>query len=369
MLPLLSKTTLRASADSIHSRALPDDQLPTEAILTSGSTGIPVEVRTSRITRHIWEALTLREHLWRGRDFSKRLGIIRYRSANDRDPMGTDLPSWGAPVATLYPTGPASVIHNGLPIKDYAAWLKRFDPHYLLTYPSIMSELVREMGGSEGKPTALEEIRFIAEPLEPSLEARLQMEWGVQTTDLYSANEVGHIAFRCPEYGSLHIQSESILVEILDENGVPCVPGQQGRIVVTPLHNFATPLIRYELGDYAAPGEPCACGRSLPVIQKVLGRVRNLLRTPDGDSLWPVSFAILQPITPILQSQWIQTRLDTIELRVVLERPLSATEVDETVRCVRRALGYPFTVEIVRVDQIKRGPTGKFEEFISLLAN
>lgn len=368
-LPLLTKTTLRTSAAKINSRNLPSAQLPTEVIHTSGSTGIPVEVQTTPLTRLLWESLTLREHLWHGRDFSKRLGIIRYRLAGDREPLGTDLASWGAPVATLYPTGTASVIHNGLPIKDYVAWLRRFDPHYLLTYPSILAELVQAMNEASGKPESLEEVRCISEPLDQSLEDRLLAEWGIRTTDMYSANEVGHIAFRCPEQGKLHVQSETIRVEILDDNGVPCAPGQQGRVVVTPLHNFATPLIRYELGDYATPGEPCACGRSLPVIEKVLGRVRNLLHTPDGNTLWPVGFAVLQTVAPVLQSQWIQTQLDTIQLRLVLERPLNARESEEVTQCVRRILGYPFKVEIMHVDQIARGPTGKFEEFISLVTD
>lgn len=368
-LPLLTKATLRTCGANIHARTLPPDHLPIDLTLTSGSTGIPVEVRTTQVTRLLWEALTLREHLWQQRDFSKRLGIIRYRSPAERDPLGTDLTSWGSPVANLYSTGPASVIHNGLPIKAYVEWLQRFDPHYLLTYPSIGAELIRAIEGFPVKPRSLEEIRFIAEPLGRELEDKLKAAWGVRTTDMYSANEVGHIAFRCPEQGSLHVQSETILVEILDEFGLPCAPGQQGRVVVTPLHNFATPLIRYELGDYATPGKPCSCGRSLPVIEKVLGRVRNLLRTPNGDTSWPVGFAIIQSVKPILQSQWVQTSLDTIQLRVVLQRPLNESEKEEVTRCARRVLGYPFKVEIMAVNQIERGPTGKFEEFLSLLTD
>jgi len=367
-LPLLTKTTLRVVGNSIHARTLPPDHPSIGSTLTSGSTGTPVEVRGTRITQMLWEALTLREHLWQRRDFSKRLGIIRYCSPDEREPLGTDFTSWGAPVASLYSTGPASVIHNGLPIKAYVAWLQRFDPHYLLTYPSIGAELMRSMEGVNIKPRSLEEIRFIAEPLGRYLEENLKTEWAVRSTDIYSANEVGYIAFRCPEQRNLHVQSETILVEILDEHGLPCAPGQQGRVVVTPLHNFATPLIRYELGDYATPGKPCSCGRSSPVIEKILGRVRNLLRTPDGNTSWPVGFAIIRSVKPILQSQWVQTSLDTIQLRVVLERPLNEREREEVTRHARHVLGYPFKVEIVTVHQIERGPTGKFEEFLSQLA-
>jgi phenylacetate-coenzyme A ligase PaaK-like adenylate-forming protein len=71
------------------------------------------------------------------------------------------------------------------------------------------------------------------------------------------------------------VQSESVLLEIVDDAGRACAPGRAGRVVVTSLHNFATPLIRYELGDLAEFGAPCACGRSLPVISRVLGRSRS----------------------------------------------------------------------------------------------
>ena len=368
-LPLLTKTMLRTDGVRIHARSVPPDHLPIGLTVTSGSTGIPVEVRTTQVTRLLWEALTLREHLWHGRDFSKRLGSIRYRDPDKRDPLGTDLDSWGTPVANLYSTGPASVIHNGLPIKAYVEWMKRFDPHYLLTYPSIAAELIPAMKSVSEKPFSLEEIRFIAEPFGSELEEQLKSKWGIRATDIYSANEVGYIAFRCPEQGKLHVQSETILVEILDEAGLPCAPGQQGRVVVTPLHNFATPLIRYELGDYATLGHPCSCGRSSPVIEKVLGRVRNLLRTPNGDISWPSGFTHIRAVKPILQSQWVQTSLDTIQLRVVLERSLTESETQEVTSRVQFVLGYPFKVEIVAVNQVERGPTGKFEEFLSLLTD
>jgi phenylacetate-CoA ligase len=73
-----------------------------------------------------------------------------------------------------------------------------------------------------------------------------------------------------------------VLVEILDAQGRPCRPGEIGRVVATPLHNVAMPLLRYELDDYAEVGQACACGRGLPVIRRILGRRQNMLRLPDG---------------------------------------------------------------------------------------
>ena len=61
----------------------------------------------------------------------------------------------------------------------------------------------------------------------------------------------GIIALQCPSGGLYHLQSESVHVEILDEAGRPCAPGEIGRVIVSPLHNFAMPLLRYESGDYA----------------------------------------------------------------------------------------------------------------------
>ena len=124
----------------------------------------------------------------------------------------------------------------------------------------------------------LREVRTLGEASTPDLRALCREAWGVPLVDVYSAEEVGYIALQCPEHEHYHVQAESVLVEILDERGAPAPPGETGRVVVTDLHNFAMPLVRYEIGDYAEVGEPCACGRGLPVLRRIVGRVRNMLR-------------------------------------------------------------------------------------------
>lgn len=366
-IPVLTKPELRAHKELIQTASVPDDQMPLGLNYSSGSTGIAVEVRTTAVTRQIWNALTVREHFWQRRDFMKRLGAIRYRAAGDRDPAGRDLPSWGPPPAALFRTGPASYIHVGHGINLLAAWLVRFDPHYLLIYPSVAEPVLARAAEVTSRPLSLEEVRFIAEPVEPELERRLVDRYGVRVSDVYSANEVGVIAFRC-ENGSLHVQSESVLVEILDERWQPCAPGETGHLVVTALHNLATPLIRYDLGDYAIQGDTCTCGRGLPVIRQVLGRVRNLVRTPEGRRSWPVELGKIRSVRVIQQAQFVQSAIDTIQLNFVAERPLTSAEERQAMEAIRAALDYPFKVELVRVDDIPRGPTGKFEEFVSRIA-
>jgi phenylacetate-CoA ligase len=365
--PVLSKADLRNHGAAMQADTVPAAQQPVEVLQTSGSTGIPVQIATTALTRQLWNALTAREHLWQRRDPARRLGVIRHRPRSARDPRGEDLPSWGPPMAELTGTGSASVIHVGLPVPVLAEWLRRFDPHYLLTYPSVADALLEELPALADRNPSLEEVRLISEPLDQALEARLRKDWDVHVTDMYSANEVGHIAFRCREQGRLHVQTESVLVEILDANGRSCAPGVPGRVVITALHNLATPLLRYDLGDFASLGPPCSCGRGLPVIEHVLGRTRNLIRTPDGRRYWPLGLGRIRVLNAIIQAQYVQTHIDAIELRVVASRPLSGEERGTAIELVRDSLGYPFTVNVLPVAAIERGPTGKFEEFLSLL--
>ena len=80
----------------------------------------------------------------------------------------------------------------------------------------------------------------------------------------------------------LHVNSESLLVEIVDKNGVPVRAGELGRVIVTPFGSTALPLIRYDQGDIAVAGGECTCGRCLPTIASVSGRERSAFYHPDG---------------------------------------------------------------------------------------
>ncbi|MDD9903902.1 MAG: hypothetical protein OXT06_10070 [Rhodospirillaceae bacterium] len=184
--------------------------------------------------------------------------------------------------------------------------------------------------------------------------------------DIYSTQEVGFIACQCPEHEHYLVQSEGIFVEILDKAGQPCGPGEIGRVVVTPLHNFSMPLIRYEIGDYAEVGAPCESGRGLPVLKRILGRNRNMLLTPEGERVWAsLTGAGLEPIEPIRQFQLYQNVPERLELRLVVTRPLTAEEETQAQRAMVKATGYDFDVDIVYRDEIPRTAGGKYEDVVS----
>ena len=138
---------------------------------------------------------------------------------------------------------------------------------------------------------------------------------------------------------------------------------------MTPFFNYATPLIRYELGDYAEVGEPCPCGRTLPVLKRILGRTRNTLVLPDGRRFWPhFGSRALRKLAPIVQHQYVQTEANVIEARLVTERPLTPAEEEALRASILGNLPIPYDIKFAYYDEIPRSAGGKYEDFISAVA-
>lgn len=368
-LPLLSRQTVQRLGDSLRADTLAPAHLPLGRLVTSGSTGSPLTVHTSALTRLFWNALTLREHRWHGRDFAGRLAAIRYRPPGAASyPEGAHAPSWGPPADRLFETGPSVVLNVQTDVARQLEWLRRVQPDYLLTYPSNALELARHLDRRGAGLPGLRELRLFGEAVDREQTARCASAFQAPVTDMYSANETGYLALQCPEQRAYHVQSEGVLLEVLDAEGRPCPPGRTGRVVVTTLWNHAMPLIRYDIGDWAEPGPPCACGRGLPVLARILGRTRNLLTLPNGERRWPaLGVAGMRSTAPVLQCQIVQPRLDTLEVRLVVERPLEAAEEQALRAGIRERAGHPFELLLSYHQELERGPGGKFEEFKSLL--
>jgi phenylacetate-CoA ligase len=147
-----------------------------------------------------------------------------------------------------------------------------------------------------------------------------------------------------------------------------CAPGETGRVVVSNLHNFAMPLLRYELGDYAEAGGPCPCGRGLPTLKRVLGRKRNMLVLPNGDRQWPLTGLYeYRDIAPIRRAQVVQLDLERLELRLVADRAVTKDEERRLIEVVHRWVGHPFKVQFTYLEAFPEKANGKFEDFISLI--
>jgi phenylacetate-CoA ligase len=248
-------------------------------------------------------------------------------------------------------------------------WLEEQQPDYLQTFPSNLAELARLALARDTRLARLREAWTVGEIVTPELRALCRDAWGVKVVDAYTTEEVGYLGLQCPDHEHYHVQSEFIAVEVIDTRGKPCRPGQVGPVVVTPLHNFAMPLVRYVLGDYAEAGPACACGRGLPVLSRIMGRVRNMLVTASGQLYWP-SFGTrrLTDIAPVLQHQLVQKDFDLIEVRLVTARILSPEEEQAIRRRILSRLPAPFEIRFVYLNEISRSASGKFEDFMSEVA-
>jgi phenylacetate-CoA ligase len=369
-IPLLERPEVQKLGERLRASDVPPGHGRAWAVSTSGSTGRAVQTMQTDATRAVWSALTLREHLWHRRDFAAKLSAIRFtKDEAAAPPHGKQIPSWGPPTNAMIETGPSSMLWLRASHAEQKEWLLREDPTYLLTYPTNLDCLAREFEKDGAKLPSLRGIRTVSETVTEETRQAAREVFGVPLTDMYSSYEVGFIAMQCPEHEHYHVQSENVLVEILDEDERPCGPGEIGRVVLTHLQNFATPLIRYDVGDYAEVGELCPCGRGLPVLRRIVGRTRNMLHRPDGSTYWPTTGSkSCRKVAPVSQVQMVQTSLETIEVRIVPEGPITEEHERELMAVFRRVLGYPFEVKLVYVDEIPRSKSGKYEEFLSLIS-
>ena len=361
-LPRLGRPELQERFAALRSRASPGSHgTPVEG-QSSGSTGTPIRFLRTAASQFFWQALTVREHLWHQRDFSGKLAAIRVRVENKC------LPNWGSPVASIYPTGPAAALNVRTDVSEQLDWLLQEDPDYLITHASNLGALAELSLRKAIRLPRLRQARTFSEALRPTLRETVRAAWGVEIADVYSCEEAGYIALQCPQHEHYHVQAENLIVEVLDADGKPCAPGETGEVVLTTLHNFAMPLIRYRLGDYAEFGDPCSCGRGLPVLRRIHGRQRNMLRLPDGRQLWP-SFpsSLWLEVAPVERFQVIQRSVRDVEVNYVMSRNLTTDEETRLAAALTARLGFAFRFDWQRREHLESTRGGKFEDFMSLI--
>jgi phenylacetate-CoA ligase len=355
-LPVLTRRLLKNARD-LYCDALPEGHGSIYEAETSGSTGEPVRVRRTIVNGMDWMAATMRDHLWHRRDFLQPFCAIR-----------ADIPEvslfkdWGPPVNWLFNSGPLLGIPITTDIDRQIELLREFKPRMLLLYPSNLAGIVNRRIPLPG----LRGIMTLGETLSRQTRDDACRWLGVVIEDTYSSQELGVIAIQCPDSTLYHVMAEHLIVEVLNDAGTACRAGEMGRVVATDIRNFAMPLVRYDIGDYAEVGPPCACGRGLPTLSRILGRERNLIVMPDGTRHWPYLGLIkLYEFAQVIQYQFIQDGRDTIELRLVVQRSLTRDEEGDLVARIQHALGYPFEVRFAYfADRIPAGASGKFEEFV-----
>ncbi len=311
-LPALTRQTLQSSPANLRARwpALKEDRILVAN--TSGSTGVPVRVeKDAEVYSNLYSAISWIEGLWHHRDPRKRIASlgIGVKDGNSK--------SWGGLYESLGLFGPGAArsLSTGT-LESHLHWLTEFKPDYLKCSPSIAADFAL-LALDRGIALPLEQILSQSERVTTRQRDLCRKAFGATIVDRYSCEESGWIALPCPSHHNLHVLSATVLVEIVDDAGNPCPPGKIGRVLITSLHSFAMPLIRYEIGDLAEWGPACGCGMTLPVIGRLWGRIRHQLQMPDG-SLKAMAFLgdDLGRITAIREFRILQYRTNDLEIQV-----------------------------------------------------
>ncbi|MGM0953163.1 MAG: phenylacetate--CoA ligase family protein [Pseudomonadota bacterium] len=274
-LPLLEKDEIRNTPKALMNRKSLNQRLKT----SGGSTGAPVTIlKDSRGVAHEMAA-SWRGYHWAGiceGDKQVRFwGVPR----SFRDKMRSKIIDLIGHRIRITAFG-----YNQKSMIKALTKIEKFDPDYFYGYTSIINDLAIYVLDNKITPKLnLKSIITTSEVLTEIDRKNIESAFSAKVFDEYGCGEVGTIAHQC-DFGSMHINSENILVEVLDRQGVPVLPGQSGELVITDLTNQSMPLIRYRLKDFGTLSpQPCLCGRTLPVLEKIHGRQYDILTNSFGE--------------------------------------------------------------------------------------
>lgn len=326
----------------------------TGSLSSSGSTGRPMESPRSAASLELFQALNRRLYRWHQQSTNEKAAFIRQPIAEGVRHVA----SWSMGAGS----GAGVVIDLMLPHEKQLEILIREQPKYLVTFPSNLRQLLVASERQRKSPRSLTSVGLMAESVPSDLREACEAKWNVRTFATYSSSELGPMAFSCPERPQEYrVMSENILLEILDEEGKPCAPGQVGRVVATSLLDPLRPLIRYAIGDYA---EAVSSFDARARIGQVHGRSRNMFIRPDGSRLWPYfRTQAIADMRAVEQWKLIQTEPGAICVQLVTSSPLS-NDQEAQIRDIageHLPAGTQITLEFVA--EISRSKSGKFEDF------
>lgn len=239
--------------------------------------------------------------------------------------------------------------------------ISAYKPTVLTSYTSILLELARKV--SEHPELLPERVPYVCsfgEMLTPSVRRFLADTFRAEVYNRYGAGEVGAIALECDRHDGMHVNSESVVVEVVDEKGKALPPGQHGRIIVTDLLNYNMPFIRYDMGDRGVlTNEPCACGLETPRMW-LEGRYSAYL-TFGGRIIHHLEFdgALDGFMGVILQYQIVKLEEHILRVRVVPGPLFDASAVKRIEKNMREIVGDGVRVSVERVVRIPITPRGK----------
>jgi phenylacetate-coenzyme A ligase PaaK-like adenylate-forming protein len=363
-LPLLEKQPLRDDPRAF----LRGGTYPRRPLVfhTSGSTGTPIAT--------VWTALEMRRSMavrevrsagWAGVSFSLPRATFSGRMVVPEPNSPGPFHRFNLAERQVY----FSAFHlRPETARAYVRALRRHRIQWLTGYAVSSYLLAREILDQHLDVPPLRAVITTSEKLTERMRSTIEEAFGCRAYEEYSTVENVLFASEC-EHGRLHVSPDIGLVEILRPDGSACEPGEAGEVVATCLLRELQPLVRFRLGDIAMWDEaPCPCGRNMPVIREVLGRIEDVVVGRDGRRM--VRFHGLFIDQPrVREGQVVQETIDRIRVRVVPAAGFGQPDVDDIAGRVRQRLGPDIDVIVEPVSRIPRTAAGKFPAVVSLLRN
>lgn len=361
-LPVLSKEILRhRSRELLTQRSLPKGA---SIQRSSGTTGTPTEIYYSPNFLQLFIAwLEVRSRRWAGLTFRDRrimFGVRKVCSFGQaKPPFWRFSPAENMAYMSIYHLSPTFM-------PAYLNFLQEYQPRLIMGYPSAIYTLARFALENGKLPPPARAVITTSETVTPQCRETIESAWQCRLYDSYGATECCFYASEC-EQGRMHLSPDVGILEILDPKGKPCPPGVVGQAICTGLHNRLHPLIRYNIGDAVAwsPETSCPCGRQMPILQAVEGRIEDMCFTLDGRAMLRFD-TVFKGITAIEEAQVIQERLDHFVIKVVPTSNFSTVDEEKIRENMWLHVGW-VKVEIIPVPHIARTEGNKFRAVISNL--
>ncbi|HMN02710.1 MAG TPA: phenylacetate--CoA ligase family protein [Geobacter anodireducens] len=355
-IPVLSKECIRQNTLAMISRGYDVGSLM--KFKTGGSTGKSLEIYLTEECSERRNACARRHDRWAGWNPGEPIGAVWGNPELPRD-MKSRIKDWFlSPVIYL---DTMSVTEAS--VRAFAAEWKQVQPTLLYGHAHsifVLAEFVRELGLSSITPKGILSTSMMLMPHE---RRTIESVFGIKVTDRYGCEEVSLIASECEKHEGMHLNIEHLYVEFLRDDGSPAASGEPGAIVVTDLMNRAMPFIRYRVEDVGVPSDrKCSCGRGLPLMESVTGRVADFLVKSDGARVAGVSLIenTLTCFHGIEQMQIHQQEIDAIKIRLVTGAEFNYDISMGLIAYFKRVFGHDMNVDIEFVDKIKPEKSGKY---------
>lgn len=350
--PILTKKTFRDNLENFLTMP-PSKHL--YAIMSSGSSGPPSKVYFSKEEIANNRALQILWWEWAGYSLGNSVLQTGVNMKRSKEKKLKDFL-----LSTRYID---AMSHSDEEIEKELSYLQKNPKDHFVAYASSLYLFAKIAMEKNISNVRFKSVISLGEKLLPSFREAVEKAFSCKVFDTYGASEGFLIASQC-SYGNYHIMTPHLILEILDDQGREVKAGETGRVVLTGLDNFTTPMIRYEVGDLATKSTKtsCECGSMLPILDEVIGRQTEFILTPAGKYITVQNVVkILKHFPEIDQFKVIQNRIDEISLIYVVNPQAQEVPVEEIKAMFEEVFSEPLKISFQGVKALPKAKTGKFQ--------